>query len=363
MIKKIVTCEEVKPKILDSINKNRIRAGQRLPSFRALAQEYGASIPTIQRAVSMLASEGRLTSRVGSGTYVTEQSQSNSKFVGVLMPHIPQRSGNFMTDAFSSMRKVILDHSYFPVSVEPTPNTSGEVRDKEELALINKLVAQGMAGIIVDSCAGEDSPIWSKLQQLNIPVLCFNNSGKGSGYLDSVSADNYRGGALAAERLLSANRKNVAVMSDPFDGSSSVRDRVRGFCETMNAAGVTVNSDKIISLHNMTLNEKESNAEVVNRLKDVDGIFGINDGTAIRTMNLLIQAGKRIPKDVAIVGFDDSELCEHVSPRLDSVRQASSHMGRRAAELLLERIENPVNRMDTIQLKTQVSLIIRDSVK
>lgn len=363
MAKKMVTCEEVKPKILDSINKNRIKAGQRLPSFRALAQEYGASIPTIQRAVSMLASEGRLTSRVGSGTYVTEQSQSNSKFVGVLMPHIPQRSGNFMTDAFSSMRKVLLDHGYFPVSVEPTPNTSGEVRDKEELALINKLVAQGMAGIIVDSCASEDSPIWSKLQQFNIPVLCFNNNGKGAGYLDCVSADNYHGGALAAERMLSANRKKVAIMSDPFDGSSSVKDRIRGFCETMEAAGVTVGTDKIISLRNLPSNEKDCIIEVVNRLKDVDGVFGINDGMAIRTMNYLIQAGKRIPEDVAIIGFDDSELCEHVSPRIDSIRQASAHMGQRAAELLLERIENPANRMDTIQLKTQVSLITRDSVK
>lgn len=363
MKKNIVTCEEVKPKILDSINKNQIQAGERLPSFRSLAVEFGASIPTIQRAVSMLVSEGRLTSRVGSGTYVTEQSRTNSKFVGVLLPCIAYRSGDFMADAFISMRKVFLERGYFPVSVEPTPNTSGEIRDKEELELIHRLISQGMSGIIVDSCANEDSPIWSTLQRLNVPVLCFNNNGKGASYLDCVSADNYHGGMLVAKRLLSANRKKVAIISDPFDGSSSVKDRVRGFIDTMKEAGVSVSSDKIISLRSLMLNEKETINDVCSKLEDVDGIFGINDGTAIRTMNLLIQAGKRVPKDVAIVGFDDSELCEHVLPRLDSIRQASTHMGKRAAELLLDRIENLDNRVDTIQLKTQVSLITRDSVK
>ncbi|MFA6569140.1 MAG: GntR family transcriptional regulator [Victivallales bacterium] len=363
MNKKTVTCEEVRLKILDSIDKNRIKAGGRLPSFRALAMEFGASIPTIQRAMAMLTSEGLLTSRVGSGTYVTGQLRLNNRLIGILMPYAAPRSGNFMSDAFSSMRKVILDHGYFPVSVEPTPNTSGEVRNKEEMALVNKLVSQGMAGIIVDSCANEDSPIWRQLRQLNVAVLCFNNSGRAAGYLDCVSADNYQGGVLVAERLLSADRKKVAIISDPFSGTSSVGDRIRGFCETMKEAGVVVSADKIISLRSLVLDEKEAVAELSNKLKDVDGVFGINDGTAIRTMNILIQAGRRVPEDVAIVGFDDSELCEHVSPRLDSIRQPSAHMGQRAAEMLLDRIENPDNKSDTIHVKAQVSLTVRNSVR
>lgn len=360
MSKKIVTCEEVKLKIIDYINKNRIQAGVRLPSFRALAVELGASIPTIQRAVSMLTSEGRLSSRVGSGTYVSEQLKSSNKFVGILLPHIPSSSGNFMTDAFISMRKVFLDHGYFPVSVEPTPNTSGQVRDKEEMELVNRLVAQGMAGIIVDSCASEDSPIWRQLRQLNVPVLCFNNNGRVSGYLDYVSADNYQGGVLVAERLLSANRRKVVVVSDQFSSCSSVRDRIRGFSETMKDAGITISSDMIISLRNQSLGGDDLE---IRKLKEADGVFGINDGLAIAAMNILIKGGRRIPEDVAIIGFDDSELCEHVSPRLDSIRQPSAHMGLRAAELLLARIDNPANHADTIYLKAQVSLTVRDSVQ
>lgn len=362
MNKKIVTCDEVKPKILDNIRRNRIRAGQRLPSFRALAREFGSSIPTVQRAVSMLVSEGLLTSKVGSGTYVSESSPPSSKFVGVLMPHIPPNAGNFMTDAFVSMRKILLDHGYFPVSVEPTPNTSGQVRDREELELIRKLVSQGMAGIIVDSCADEASPIWRELQLLNIPVLCFNNSGRGAGNLDCVSANNYQGGVLAAERLLVTGRRAPVIVSDPFDGSSSVRDRIRGFIETMREAGVAVAPDAIIPC-GVLLEGKEPDDAAAGRFRAADAVFGINDGMAIIAMKVLQRTGRRIPADVAVIGFDDSELCEHVTPRLDSVRQASAHMGRRAAELLLERIENPANRADTIQLKTMVSLVIRDSVK
>lgn len=347
----------VRRRILEHISSNKLLAGKRLPPFRTLSAEYGASIPTVQRAVAMLVSEGRLASRVGSGTYITGNTQaSGNKLVGVLMPHYDSQVSNFMGDAFCSMRELFVHIGYFPVCIEPIPMLRGRERDEKEFELITKMIERGVQGVIVCSCASEHSPLWMRLRELPVPVVCFNNCGTMSN-LDFVGADNYNGGVLAAKRLLSAGRRHPAILAYCFEDSKSVAERIRGFNDTLGQSGI---ADAEV----ITCQGGENSFETILResLDKIDAVFGINDSLAVRAMNALRQIGRRVPDDVSVIGFDDSALCELVTPRLDSISQPGASIGRIAAELLLERIAANDSEENFRQICMKVGLTPRDSV-
>ena len=83
-MRKNIVSDDVRDFILDYIKDQKITVGQRLPSLRAIAAESGASMPTVQRAVAMLVSEGNLYSKIGSGTFVAERNNVESSLIGIL---------------------------------------------------------------------------------------------------------------------------------------------------------------------------------------------------------------------------------------------------------------------------------------
>lgn len=361
MVRKIITCDMVRRQILDYISENKLCAGKRLPPFRTLSARYGVSVPTIQRAVAMLVSDGKLTSRVGSGTYITENVlPAGNKLVGVLMPHYDSRIGNFMGDAFISMREVFVRNGYFPVCIEPIPRLRGRARDEKEFELIIQMIERGVDGVVVCSCAGENSPLWIQLRQLPVPVICFNNCGTMSN-LDFVGADNYNGGVLAARRLVAAGRVRPVIVAYCFEDSKSVAERIRGFNDTVRAAGIA--EANVIINHEVTSNgDITFEDKLPDLLEGMDAVFGINDSLAVRAMNVLNKIGRRVPEDVSVIGFDDSELCELVTPRLDSINQPGESIGRAAAELLLERINGSDSEENFRHICMRVTLTSRNSV-
>lgn len=72
-----------------------------------------------------------------------------------------------------------------------------------------------------------------------------------------------------------------------------------------------------------------------------DAVFAVSDTLAAGAMRAILNAGLQIPQDIAVVGFDGTELAEMVSPQLSTIEQPSRDIGRKAVGLLLNKIENP----------------------
>ena len=156
MRKKIVS-DDVKDYILDYIRKNKMTVDQRLPSLRAIAADSGASMPTVQRAVAMLVSEGSLYSKVGSGTFVAERDNEDSSLIGILTPHVDSHVGNFISDSIISIKEALQNAGYCPIILEPPSGFWGERRSEEELKLLKRLLKLGVRGVIADASAAVNS--------------------------------------------------------------------------------------------------------------------------------------------------------------------------------------------------------------
>ncbi len=82
----------------------------------------------------------------------------------------------------------------------------------------------------------------------------------------------------------------------------------------------------------------EKMKKMMEKSEKIDGVFCVNDLVAIGVIKALKEKGVRIPQDVAVVGFDDTSLCNYVSPSLTSIRQPAEEMGKVAAKILMELI-------------------------
>lgn len=147
-----------------------------------------------------------------------------------------------------------------------------------------------------------------------------------------VDSDNYGGGVIAAQALLGAGRRRLGIITGPPD-MEPARDRVRGWKDELARQGVTpgptVHGDFTMAGGSAAM------ARLLRRAPDLDGVFASSDLMASGAMRVLEAAGRRVPADVSVVGFDDVLIALTCDPPLTTVRQPLEEMGLVAAETLL----------------------------
>lgn len=182
-----------------------------------------------------------------------------------------------------------------------------------------------------------DDPLSSLLAERDFPhVLFFTRSPRPD--VCWVDCDNYKGARIAVEHLLAQGRTRIAHLAGP-PRACSAADRLRGYRDTMEQHGLSIAPEWIIPAHYggadlaplMTL---------LLQPKRPDAIFAWSDEVAIRAMNLCKELGLSVPDDVAIVGFDSTQICEHTDPPLTSVRQPIYEMAATALEMLVKLIRH-----------------------
>lgn len=159
-----------------------------------------------------------------------------------------------------------------------------------------------------------------------------------------VQIDNRAAARAMTARLIELGHERIAHIAGPR-GLSVARDRRKGYEEALTAAGIAPDRNLV---HGDDFTEEVGYAAMTAILADapeVTAVFAASDFAAIGAMAALRAAGRRIPEDVAVAGFDDIHLASYIAPTLTSVRQPKYEMGRRAAELLIDRIQGvPVPR-------------------
>lgn len=177
-----------------------------------------------------------------------------------------------------------------------------------------------------------------------------------------VDTDNRGGARQAVEHLLERGRRHVAVITGPLDQTSAL-DRLHGYCDALGVA----EADPALVAHGGFTTEggERAMAGLLDRTPGLDAVFAGSDLMASGAIRALRAYGRRVPDDVAVVGYDDLEPASWSDPPLTTVRQDVEGMGRMMAELLMRRLSlGPEPRSPDASLLSVVTparLVVRSS--
>lgn len=198
------------------------------------------------------------------------------------------------------------------------------------------LTAGHVDGVILVSLHGDD-PLPAELAARHIPLVVVGRPPYGA-VVDYVDADNREGARRATTHLIEGGRKRIATIAGPRDMVAGI-DRLAGYKDALVEAGLRVD-DHLIEIGDFTHEGGTTAMEsLLAHAPDLDAVFCASDLMAVGALGALLASGRRVPEDVAIVGYDDSPIATTTRPALTSVRQPIEEMGREMVHLLAETME------------------------
>ncbi len=194
-------------------------------------------------------------------------------------------------------------------------------------------------------------------ERLGIPVVFIGRPMAGGEELSYVDADNLGGAQRAVARLIEGGRSLVATIAGPPDMAPGV-DRLLGYRKAMASAGLDDRSLVVYGDFSPASGE-HALYRLLDRRPNIQAIFAASDLMAAGALRALHVSGRRVPDDVAVVGFGDEMLAAHTVPPLTTVRQPIDAMGAQAARELLAHISKPGR--DPCHVVLDTELVLRDS--
>lgn len=273
-----------------------------------------------------------------------------TRIIGVIIPEIVHF---FFSSVISGIEDVAYDAGFNVIICQ-----SNEKFDRE-LSNLNTLLAQRVDGILVSiSKETLDYQHLHRVVSQNIPLVFFDRIAPGV-QASSVIIDDHYSAYQATKHMADSGRKRIAHFAGPQNLSIS-NNRKEGYLKAIRDSQLEPDPSLIVEADNF---DKASMA-VINFIQTgnlPDGIFAVNDITAIGAMKTLQKNGFRVPEDVAVVGFSDGRFSAITEPPLSSVDQHGYEMGIIATEMLLKQILEDASN-NTIETRVlRGDLIIRGS--
>jgi DNA-binding LacI/PurR family transcriptional regulator len=331
--------------------------GMRRPTLEAVAARAGVSRATVSRVVN------------GQATVTPEIRDAVMRAVDELgyVPNsaarslVTQRTDSIALVVSEPPTRVFSDDPLFSTVIR-TASIELETADKQVVLMlassprshrrVERYIAGGhVDGVMLISMHGAD-PLPGAIARMGVPVVSY---GRPAVAVDMpyVDNDNVGGAELAVRRLLHIGRRRIATIAGPLDMIGG-QDRLRGYRNALQDTG----RRSIVAIGDFT---RESGAVAMRQLLEddpaLDAVFAANDLMAVGALQALRQAGRRVPDDVAVVGFDDIEAAKFTEPPLTTVRHPVVEQATAMVHLLLT--PPSVRESDRVILPTE--LVIRDS--
>jgi LacI family transcriptional regulator len=221
----------------------------------------------------------------------------------------------------------------------------------DEVALVRGM-ARGYADGLVISPLRVDEDLIKSIRECEVPVVVAGSVPAKAG-VDTIRANSPKGILLAVEHLTAKGRRRIAFVNGPADTVPGTA-RAKGFADAMKEFKLTSAGE--IEAADFTFAAGREAGKELFKKSGPDAVVCANDLLAVGVMHELAAYGLDVPNDVAVVGMDDSELAEQSFPPLTSVNLGSAERGRRAAELLLARIEDSTRTPRRIVVQPSLSV-------
>jgi LacI family transcriptional regulator len=200
-----------------------------------------------------------------------------------------------------------------------------------------RLFSERQVSGVIHCFAGGNIKGLQHLQAQGIPLVDLDRK-SGLTDVDFIVVNNERGASLAAQHLIDLGHRQIGMIAGPKHLSNS-RSRLEGFRRTLRQAGIPTSSEQIEFGDFREASGQEAMYRLLALKKRPTALFVANNEMMAGALSVIRSAQVRIPHDLSVVGFDDAHWFQYLETPLTVVAQPVEAMGRRAAELLLARIE------------------------
>ncbi|MFJ8800321.1 LacI family DNA-binding transcriptional regulator [Streptomyces sp. NPDC102487] len=314
---------------------------RRPPTIHDVAREAGVSRGTVSRVlngghyVSPAAQEAVNAAIRRTGYVVNRHARSlitgRSDSVGFLLTEPQER---FFEDPNFN---VLLRGCTHALAAHDVPLLLMLAGTEDERRRITRYITAGhVDGVLLVSSHSGD-PVAEELREAGVPlVACGKPIGIGS-KVSYVAADDRDGARDMVRHLLSLGRRRIGMVTGPLDTPGGV-ERLAGYREVLAEAGVEAD-DRLIASGDYSRASGEAGAvRLLERAPDVDAVFVASDLMAQGVLAALHKAGRRVPEDVSVGGFDDSPAATAATPALTTIRQPWDRISAEMVRVLLAQI-------------------------
>ena len=281
---------------------------------------------TAQRAVDEAVRSLGYVPNPAARSLVTRRTDS----VAVIVPEPDERvfSDPFFAGTLRGVNRVLAGRDLQLVLLLATPGAEGA-------RTMRYLSHRHVDGAVVVSHHRNDG-LAAHLAAIGLPSVFVGRPWNDAERVTYVDVDNVAGGRDATRLLVERGCRRIGTIAGPSDMSAAV-DRLQGWHEAMGGAGLPADA---VSIGDFTEAGGERAArDLLLRHPDLDGLAVASDLMAAGALRVLAEAGRQVPADVAVVGYDDLGVAERTTPPLTTVRQSIDEMAERATRLLLEQLD------------------------
>ena len=338
-------------------------------TLKLIAKELDVSISTVSKALrdsAEISEDTRQKIKAFAKLYnykpnniALSLKNRKTRTIGIIIPQIVH---HFFTTVIRGVEQMAREHNYNVIITLSNNDFDKEVLNMELLA--NGSTDGFILSLSKETMQKDDFRHLTEAIDQGMPVVMFDRI-VDEIPCDKVLIDDREGAKLGVNHLIKTGCKKIAIITTD-DYITVGKLRTKGYMEALESAGLVVDPNLILKLDAIDILDEQAMARIKHFLKgkDIDGVFTINEIFAVSAAKYIMEADKTIPGDVGIVSFSDGELSQHFVPSLTTVSQHGEQMGRKAAELLINKLERPeeeVEEYTTAYIET--SLIERESTK
>jgi len=354
----IAKYEIIKTDLLDKIRRGELKESDRVPSENKLADIYGVSVITTRKALTDLVASGHIFRIKGKGSFVSEKQRGGNRHssatlkkkmcIVTLIVLMHENSDSSTMQIIRGVQSHLSMNGYSMVIECSHDNVESEAQ------IIDKCIDNDVDGVLLFS-ANPDANI-RKIRMLStsgIPLVLIDRP-TALAPVSFVGSYNMHGMYMMTKYLHESGHECIAFAADNISISTE-QARYDGFCEAVNECGAVFDDDMFIP---HVMGNSEELLGMVKK-KCPSAIVCVNDKCAMLVIDYLQAAGIRVPEDISVTGFDDSEMGRYKNPSLTTIRQPFDEIGKEAAVKLLELI----NGVSPSQTQLPVDLVVRESTR